>query len=91
MQLRIHRGFARLFLRLLLKTAVRSRSKLLLEFLDSPRCVDVLQTPRVKRMAHVADVDLQFLAGAASGKGIPAPAGHDGFHILRMNAFFHFR
>jgi hypothetical protein len=40
-------------------------------------------------MASIANVNLQFLANAASGERIPTTAGNYRFLILRMDAVFH--
>lgn len=56
---------ARLLL-LALQAGVTSSGKLGLELLDAAGRVNITQLARVERMASVADVDLEFLASAAS-------------------------
>lgn len=72
-----------------LQAGVSSGCELRLELLDTAGGVDVLQLAGIKRMASVANVDLQFLAGATRDKGIAAATCDLGFVILRMYVAFH--
>jgi hypothetical protein len=74
-----------------LKTGVGSCSKLVLELFNPTSGVNELQLACVKRVANVANVDLQFLASAACGEAIAATAGHFGFEVLWVDAIFHDR
>jgi len=72
-----------------LQASVRTSRKFVLELLNTPCGVNKLQLAGVKRVASRANVDLQFLAGAAGDKRVTATTGDLCFLILRMNAVFH--
>lgn len=74
---------------LVCKAGVRSGSELVLELLDPTCGVDELQLARVKRMANVANVDLQLFTSATGLKAVPTTTGYLGFKVLWMNAVFH--
>lgn len=71
------------------ETRISPSSKLVLELLNPPRRVDELQLARVKRMANIANVNLQLFTRASSRKTVTATAGYFGLEVLWMNAVFH--
>lgn len=71
------------------ETRISPSSKLVLELLNPPRGVDELQLARVKRMANIANVNLQLFTRASSRKTVTATAGYFGLEVLWMNAVFH--
>ena len=71
------------------ETRISPSSKLVLELLNPPRRVDELQLARVKRMANIANVDLQLFTRASSRKTVTATAGYFGLEVIWMNAVFH--
>lgn len=79
-----------LFFLRVLQTGITALRDLRLEFFDTSRGVDVLQTTRVERMACTANVDFQFRFGAARHERVAAAAGNFRFDVIRMNFFFHF-
>jgi hypothetical protein len=74
-----------------LKTGVSTSGELVLELLDPTGSINELELSGVERMADIANVDLEFLAGAASRKAISATACHLGFVIFWVDAVFHDR
>jgi hypothetical protein len=72
-----------------LKAGVRTCRKLVLKFLDPPRSVDEFQFSCVKRVADIADVDLQFFTRATCLETVTTSAGNLRFEVLGMNAVFH--
>ena len=71
------------------ETRISPSSKLVLELLNPPRRVDELQLARIKRMANIANVDLQLFTRASSRKTVTATAGYFGLEVIWMNAVFH--
>jgi hypothetical protein len=71
------------------ETCISPSSKLVLELLNPARRVDELQLARVKRMANIANVDLQLFTRASSRKTVTATAGYFGLEVIWMNAVFH--
>ena len=71
------------------ETRISPSSKLVLELLNPARRVDELQLARVKRMANIANVDLQLFTRASSRKTVTATAGYFGLEVIWMNAVFH--
>ncbi len=79
-----------LLLAFLLQTSVGTRSKLLLELVNSSRGVHKFQLTGVKRVASVANIDLHLARTNRTGfEGISATADDGSFFVLRVNAFFH--
>ena len=78
-----------LLLALLLKATVGACRKLLLELVDSSSCINVFQLARVKRVALIANIDLQFGSHTARLETVAATTGHSRFLIIRVNAVFH--
>lgn len=62
---------------------------LLLKLLDPSRAVNVFHRSRVERMAARANVDIEFLNGAARGECISARALHLSLVVLGMNFLLH--
>jgi hypothetical protein len=60
-----------------------------LESLYTTGCIDIFLLARIERMAHRANLCVDFLSGAACLKGIAAAAMNDNFIVLWMYAFFH--
>ncbi len=73
----------------LLEARIAGARKLVLEFLDASGGVNELQLARVKRMAHVANIDLQFFPRAARGKGVATATVDTSFVILGMDFSLH--
>lgn len=73
----------------LLKAGVGTTGEFTLEFLDPPSGIDILQLAGIKRMARVANVNLQFFTRAASCKRIATAAGDGGLEVFRVDAVFH--
>ena len=71
------------------ETRISPSSKLVLELLNPARRVDELQLARIKRMANIANVDLQLFTRASSRKTVTATAGYFGLEVIWMNAVFH--
>lgn len=71
------------------ETCISPSSKLVLELLNPARRVDELQLAGVKRMANIANVDLQLFTRASSRKTVTATAGYFGLEVIWMNAVFH--
>ena len=71
------------------ETRISPSSKLVLELLNPARRVDELQLAGVKRMANIANVDLQLFTRASSRKTVTATAGYFGLEVIWMNAVFH--
>ena len=71
------------------ETRISPSSKLVLELLNPARRVNELQLARVKRMANIANVDLQLFTRASSRKTVTATAGYFGLEVIWMNAVFH--
>jgi hypothetical protein len=78
-----------LFAAFRLKTSVCASGEFRLEFLDSSSRIHIFQLARVERMASRTNVDLQFLARAATHKRITTATGDLGFEVFWMQAFFH--
>lgn len=74
-----------------LKAGVGACCEFVLKLLDPTSRVNELQLAGVERVADIANVDLEFLAGAAGAEAVPATAGHFGFEVLRVDAIFHDR
>ena len=72
-----------------LKTGIGTRGELVLELFDPTGGINELELTRVERVADIANVDLEFFSGAASGEAIAATAGHFGFEVLGVDAIFH--
>ncbi len=72
-----------------LKRSVGASSELVLELLDPTCGVNKLQLAGVERVANIANVHFQFLAGAAGDKAVPATARYRDLLVIRMNAIFH--
>jgi hypothetical protein len=72
-----------------LQTGIAAGRKLGLKFLDSSSRIDVAQLARVKRVADVADIDLQFLPRAPRLERITTAAANRGFVIGRVDALLH--
>ena len=68
---------------------IGSRSELVLELLDSPCGVNVLQFTRKKWMTSVANVNLEFLTDASCLKGISTATCDGGIYVVWMDACFH--
>ena len=66
-------GFGGLLLAAL-QAGVAGGGELLLELLDPPRRIDVLQLARVERVAVVANIDLHLGLGAAGDERFAATA-----------------
>jgi hypothetical protein len=59
-----------------------------LELFNPTRSIDELQFAGIERMANIANIDLQFFAGAARDELVPATATHLRLKILWMDAVF---
>ena len=76
---------------LILETGIGTSSKFGLELLDAAGSVNELQLARVKRVANIANVDLELFACAACREAVAASAGNLSLEIFRMNSVFHDR
>jgi len=72
-----------------LQAGITGSGELVLELLDAACRIDELQFACVEGMAHAADIDLQFLTGAARGELVAAAAGDVRFVVFGMDAVFH--
>lgn len=74
-----------------LEAGVGSSSELVLELFDPTCGVDEFELAGVKRVANVANVDLELLAGTPGREAIAATAGDLGFEVFWVDAVFHGR
>ena len=65
---------------------IGSRSELVLELLDSPCGVDVLQFARKKRVTCIANVNLKFLTDASCFEAVSTAACDSGIDVVWMDA-----
>ena len=73
----------------LLQACIAAAGELVLELLNTSSRVDILQLARIERMASVANVDLQFLAGTSGLERVPTTAADCRVEVFRVNAVFH--
>lgn len=74
-----------------LKAGVGSGSELVLELFDTACGVHELELAGVERVANVANVHLEFLAGAPGREAVTAATGDLGFEVFWVDAVFHGR
>jgi hypothetical protein len=74
-----------------LKAGVGSGSELVLELFDPTCGVHELEFAGIKRVANVANVNLELLAGAPGREAISTATGDLGFEIFWVDAVFHGR
>ena len=74
-----------------LKAGVGSGSELVLELFDPPCGVHELEFAGIKRVANIANVNLELLAGAPGREAISTATGDLGFEIFWVDAVFHGR
>ena len=75
----------------LLNARVSAGGEFRLELLDPAGRIDVFQLAREERMASGANIDLQFLLGAAGGERITAAASNCRGNVIGVDAVFHGR
>ncbi len=78
-----------LFLLGLLKAGVVACRELVLEFLDTASGINKLELAGVKRMASVADIDLQLLHRTSGRKFVAATTADIRHVVFRMALFLH--
>src|SRR5579871_39257 len=78
------------FFRLLFQAGIAA-GKLALELFNAAGSVNEFQFARVKRMANVANIDLELRHSAAGGERVSATALDHGGHVFGMNVFLHSR
>ena len=74
-----------------LKAGVGSGSELVLELFDPTCGVHEFELAGVERVANVANVNLEFLAGAPGREAVTAATGDLGFEVFWVDAVFHGR
>ena len=74
-----------------LEAGVGSGSELVLELFNTACCVNELEFAGVKRVANVANVHLELLAGAPGREAISTATRDLGFEVFWVDAVFHGR
>ena len=90
-ELKVGSGLGGLLLFGLLQAGIAAGLELALKFLNSARCVNILELAREEGMAHVTDIYLELLARTPGRKPIPAAALDRRLKVFRMDSVLHRR